>query len=119
MAYSGTTAATTLVNPPRRLIGGLATPPGTTGLSTAPTNGPGGQGGSVWVYTSTNATTDITASNFFSDGYYLGMNPGDLVMGSQFTSAGSSVISFWGAITGVSTSGASLSSGSLVTSTFN
>lgn len=118
MAYSGTTAATSLSNPPRRLIGGTGQITNSTGLTTAPTAAPGGQGGAVWVYTSTNLTTDLTASNFFSDGYYLGMRPGDLVMGSQFSSAGSSVTTFWGAITGVSTSGASLSTGSLVTSTF-
>lgn len=117
MSYSGSTAATTLANPPRKIIDGVATLHGTTGLSTAPGN-PGGQGGSVWVYCSTNLTTDIVASNFFTDGKYLGMKPGDLVMGSQFSSAGSTVTTFLGTITGVSTSGASLSTGSLMTSTF-
>lgn len=118
MAYSGSTAATTLANPPRKLIEGIAGIPGTTGLTTAP-GSPGGQGGAIWFYSSTNATTDIVASNFFTDGKYLGMRPGDLVAGVQFTSAGSSVITFLGAITGVSTSGASLSTGSLMTSTFS
>lgn len=118
MAYSGSTAASTLSNPPRLVIpGGLAQTPGTTGLSTAP-SAPGGQGGALWYYSSTNLTTDLTASNFFSDGYYLGMRPGDAVMGVQFSSAGSTVTTFLGAITGVSTSGASLSTGSLMTSTF-
>ena len=118
MAYSGTTAASTLANPPRKVIDGLAQIPNTTGLSTAP-SAPGGQGGALWYYASTNLTTDLTASNFFSDGWYLGMRPGDAVMGVQFSSAGSSVTTFFGAITGVSTSGASLSTGSLMTSTFN
>lgn len=119
MAYSGSTAGTTLANPPRLVIaGGLAQTPGTTGLTTAPT-GAGAQGGNLWYYASTNLTTDLTASNFFSDGYYLGMKPGDIVFGAQFSSAGSSVTTFQGAITGVSTSGASLSTGSLITSTFN
>jgi len=117
MAYSGTTAASSLANPPRKLVEAIAGNAGTTGLTTAP-GAPGAQGGAIWTYCSTNATTDLTASNFFSDGKSLGMRPGDLVMGSQFTSAGSSVITFWGAITGVSSSGASLSTGSLVTSTF-
>lgn len=118
MAYSGTTAATTLANPPRLVIGGgIAQTPQTTGLTTAP-SAAGGQGGSLWYYASTNLTTDLTASNFFSDGYYLGMKPGDGIFGVQFSSAGSSVQTFWGAITGVSTSGASLSTGSLITSTF-
>jgi hypothetical protein len=86
MAYSGTTAASSLSNPPRRLIGGVGQITNSTGLTTAPTAAPGGQGGAVWVYTSTNLTTDLVVSNFFSDGYYLGMRPGDLVMGSQFSS---------------------------------
>lgn len=119
MAYSGSTAATTIANPPRRIAGGLATPPQSTGLTTAPTAGPGAQGGSIWYYCSTNATTDLTASAFFTDGWYLGMRPGDLVLGAQFTSAASSVVTFWGAVASASTAGASLSTGSLVTSTFN
>ena len=93
MAYSGSTAATTVANPPRQLIAGLASPPNSTGLSTAPTANPSGQGGGLWYYASTNLTTDLTASNFFSDGYYLGMKPGDMVMGVQFSSAGSTVTS--------------------------
>lgn len=117
MAYSGTTAATSVSNPPRKLVEGIAGNAGTTGLTTAPGN-VSGQGGALWFYSSTNATTDIVASNFFSDGKNLGMRPGDMVMGVQFTSAGSSVTTFYGAITGVSSSGASLSTGSLITSTF-
>lgn len=123
MAYSGSTAATTLANPPRQVIMGLTSPPlgasGSSVLSTAPTANPSGQGGGLWYYASTNLTTDLTASNFFSDGYYLGMRPGDMVFGVQFSSAGSSVQTFQGAIVSVSTSGASLSTGSLITSTFN
>ena len=117
MAYSGSTAGATSANPPRKLIDGIAGNQGTTGLTTAP-NVPGGQGGAVWVYTSTNLTTDLVASGFFSDGKSLGMRPGDIVIGSQFSSAGSSVTTFMGVITGVSTSGASLSTGSVMTSTF-
>lgn len=119
MSYSGATAASSVSNPPRKIsLGGLTVGPvKSTGLTTAP-NSPGNQGGNLWYYSSTNLTTDIVASNFFSDGFYLGMLPGDMVMGVQFSSAGSSVTSFMGAITGVSTSGASLSTGSLMTSTF-
>lgn len=106
-------------NPPRAIVfGSIAQTPATTGLTTAP-SAANGQGGNLWYYSSTNLTTDLTASNFFSNGYYLGMKPGDLVMGVQFSSAGSSVETFQGAIIGVSTSGASLSTGSLITSTFN
>lgn len=117
MAYSGSTAGSTLANPPRKVVDGIAGNAGTTGLTTAPGNA-GGQGGALWVYSSTNLTTDLTASNFFSDGKSLGMRPGDIVIGVQFSSAGSSVQTFIGAITGVSSNGASLSTGSLMTSTF-
>lgn len=118
MAYYGSTASSSLANPPRKLIEGIAAVQGTTGLTTDPAV-PGGQGGAIWAYVSTNLTTDITAANFFSDGKELGMRPGDLVIGAQFSSAGSSVQTFIGAITQVSSSGASLSTGSVMTSTFS
>lgn len=117
MAYSGSTASSSVANPPRKLIEGMVGNQGTTGLTTVPAV-PGGQGGALWAYSSTNKTTDLTESNFFSDGNLLGMKPGDIVMGSWFTSAGSSVISFQGSITGVSTDGASMAAGSMITSTY-
>ena len=117
MAYSGSTASSSVANPPRCLVQAMVANAMTTGLTTAP-GAPGAQGSAMWMYCSTNLTTDIVATNFFTDGFYLGMHAGDLVFGSQFSSAGSSVTSFMGTITGVSTSGASLSTGSLVTSTF-
>lgn len=129
MAYFGSTQASSIANPPRQLIAPLAqnhaipgstqflTTQGSTALNNP--NGPGGNGGSLWFYSSTNLTTDLTQANFFSDAYYLGMNAGDVVMGNQFTSAGSSVITFTGSINSVSTAGANLSTGSLLTSTFS
>lgn len=119
MAYSGSTASSSIANPPRRLLDGIMSNPGSTGLSTAPEN-PGGQGGGLWFYSSTNLTTDLVAAGFFSDGKALGMRPGDVVFGNQFSSAGSSVTSFQGTIVSISTAGAaSLSTGSLITSTFS
>ena len=117
MAYYGSTASSSLANPPRLLAGGFATKPATTGLSSA-SNVQHQQGGNLWFYSSTNLSTDVLASNFFTDGQALGMRPGDIVMGNQFSSAGSSVQFFIGVITGVSTSGASLSTGASMTSTF-
>lgn len=128
MAYSGTTAASSVSNPPRQLVAPFATNPAIAGstmfLSTAGStaannpNAPGGGGGGLWFYASTNLTTDLTAANFFSDGFYIGMRPGDIVQGAQFSSLGSSVTTFIGAIVSVSTAGASFSTGSLITSTF-
>lgn len=126
MAYYGTTQASSLSNPPRALIQPYALNPSTGGTQTLTTQGSGatpsgsGQGGGLWWYCSTNLTTDLTASNFFTDAFVLGMRAGDVVMGIQLSaSAGSSLITFMGALNSVTTSGASLSTGSLVTSTFN
>lgn len=128
MAYYGSTQASSIANPPRLLIGPLAnnqalagsteylSTQGSTAANNA--NGPGGGGGSLWFYASTNLTTDLTATNFFSDGFYIGMRAGDVVQGAQFSSLGSTVTSFLGVIVSVSTAGASLSTGSLMTSTF-
>lgn len=129
MSYFGTTQLSSIANPPRQLIAPMAVNPAIVGstefLSTQGStaannpNGPGGGGGGLWFYASTNLTTDLTATNFFSDGFYLGMKAGDCVQGVQFSSLGSSVTTFLGAIVSVSTAGASLSTGSLMTSTFN
>lgn len=125
MAYSGSTAATTSKNPPRLIsMGGLYGRSGgingTTGLTTAPTE-PNAQGGGLWAYVSTNKTTDMNAASntFFSDGDDIGMAPGDVVMAVQFSSAGSSAILSFHVVTGVSTSGASLSTGAVISSTYS
>lgn len=125
MSYFGATQASTVANPPRQLIAGMASPQAAQSSSVLTTQGstgnlanPSGQGGGLWYYCSTNLTTDIVASNFFSDGYYLGMRAGDTVIGAQFSSAGSTVTTFVGSIISVSTAGASLSTGSVMTSTF-
>lgn len=79
-----------------------------------------------WSYVSTNLSTDIAAAAaqpFFTDGFYLGMRPGDLIFGTQYTSDGTTaatgVISFQAAVIAVTTGGASVSTGSVMTSTFN
>jgi len=117
MSYSGSTAASTVANPVKQIFGQITSVPETTGLSTNAQQ-QHQQGGNLWYYSSTNKTTDITASNFFSDGKNLGMRPGDGIFGNWFTSAGSSVVTFQGTVVSVNTSGASLSTGSLITSTF-
>jgi len=133
MAYFGSTHLSSVATPPRQLVAPWANNPAvatgstvnaqflSTQGSTAANNpnGPGGGGGGLWFYTSTNLTTDLTATNFFSDGFYLGMRAGDVVIGSQFSSLGSTVTTFTGSIVSVSTAGASMSTGTLITSTFN
>lgn len=109
MAYSGTTAATP--NPPVLIASGLGIGRGSSALT--------GGNKQVWLYNSSNLSTDLTSANFFSDAWYLGMRPGDIVMGTQYTSAGSSVVSFVASVPSVTTAGAALSTGGLMTSTFN
>ena len=122
MAYSGSTASSSLANPPRFVSSGAlyGVSGVTTGLSTAP-NSPSNQGGGLWTYTSTNLTTDmnIAGNTFFTDGQNLGMRPGDAVIAVQFSSAGSSMILSIHAVSGVSTSGASLSTGAVISSTYS
>lgn len=118
MSYSGSTASSSVANPPRLLISApIGAIPNTTGLSTNQQTQPQ-QGGQLWFYSSTNKTTDIYVSNFFTDGLKLGMRPGDMLFMNSFTSAGSSVVTMIGTVTGVSTSGATLASGAQITSTY-
>lgn len=117
MAYSGSTAATSLVNVPRCMVPAMSAVPNTTGLTTG-SHHQSQQGGQLWFYSSTNKTTDLFVANFFSDGKALGMKPGDVVFANSFTSAGSSVVSMIGSVTGVTTSGATLAAGSKISSTY-
>ncbi len=132
MAYYSSTVASSLANPPRQLTAPFGANPAQAGSteylqpsnSTSGNNfnAPGGGGGGLWFYASTNLTTDLTASGnqpFFTDGFYLGMRAGDMVMGCEFTSVGSSIVTFLGAVVSVSTAGAALSTGSFNTSTAN
>lgn len=108
MAYSGSTAASSIANPPVR-IGGAMT-------NTCNTLSTGGTGAQLWLYNSTNSSTQLTDTAFFSDAYYLGMKQGDAVMFVSCT--GSSVGIGIGVLGAVTTAGAALSStGGIVSST--
>ncbi len=110
MSYAGTTS--TAPNPPVCLTGGLGVGRGSSAIT--------GNNRNVWYYISTNLTTDLTGANFFSDGWYLGMRPGDMVLGTQYSSLGSSIMTFQAAITSASTAGAGIgSTNSIMTSTFS
>ncbi|HEX6992379.1 MAG TPA: hypothetical protein VF151_10855 [Gemmatimonadales bacterium] len=109
MTYSGSTAGTTLSNPPILVSqGGIG---GVNQIST----GAGG-GNKIWRYDSSNATSDLLSANYITDAQYLGMKAGDIVIGTVAT--GSSVSVFLGVVGTVSTSGAALaSSGGVLSST--
>ncbi len=85
--YFGSTAAQGLQNPPSPVWGPIARGNGTT-------LGFGADGGvSLWLYGSTNNDTDVattsSAAPFISDAYYIGMRPGDILLGSYMSSIGS------------------------------
>jgi hypothetical protein len=110
MAYNGTTAASSVSNPPRALfqgVGGSVTSSGFDGIGHA-----GGHAGSLWSYVSTDTTAEVVAAGFFTDGQRLGMRPGDLVLGvSHTTTVGSSGVGWLGVVSHVSSTGVSLNAG--------
>lgn len=123
MTYLGSTAATSLANPPRCLISGFAGQPKSTQLSTAvPSDGArsayNSQGGGVWLYASSHGSTEVQDTNFFTDAQRLGIRPGDIMLGAQWTTLGSSIVFYMGMFRSVSTAGANLSTGGSITSTF-
>lgn len=107
MAYSGSTAASSAANVPAIISGQL------TRSSSA---GPNLHGGTVWYYASSDGSTVTSAANYFTDAWYLGMRPGDTIMGVYQSSVGSSTAYAYRLIvTGVTTSGASCSTGQMST----
>ena len=116
MAYLGTTAATTLQNPPMLLARGFGSGFNTTGGSSAGVAAGTGSGCGLWMYASTNSSTEVIAANFFSDGYYLGMRVGDVVICAGAT--GSSGLLCMHTVSSASSAGVALSSAAGVTSTF-
>lgn len=114
MAYSGTTAASSVANPPNLIASSLG------GRLTAGSSATVGAGGNVWLYSSTNLTTDMTVASFFTEAFYIGMKQGDIVLGAQASSAGSTTqIAYVGVLGAVTTAGAALSTGGTMTSTFS
>lgn len=114
MSYQGSTAASSVANPPVRVSLGPIAQPNNNGSSSVAE-----KGNQVWAYKSTNLTTDLTAANFFTDAKALGMRNGDVLIASQYsTESSTGHILAIGMITDVSTSGGRLSTGGTITSTF-
>ena len=113
MAYVGSSAASTVANPPSRVDNALLSQRNIRESTSV------ASGGSLWVYNSSNLTTDLTASGFISDAAALGMRNGDIMIAaSHSTESSTGHIIRIGMISFDSTSGASLSTGGMVTSTF-
>ena len=119
MAYVGSTAASSAVNPPRLVAGSFHSRAGATGLLGTLTTAQNQQavGGNIWTYVSTNTSTETEAATFFTDGWYLGMRPGDIVMSVSYTSGSTHTLSL-GVVTDASTAGVTLSTGSRISSSY-
>lgn len=111
MAYNGTTAASSVANPPVCLVRGVGGNLNTLGSSVG--------GSALWLYSSSNSATEASSGTnsgtFFTDAYYLGMKSGDVMM--MVCSTGSSIGFAIGVIGNVSTAGAYMSTGSQTNST--
>lgn len=117
MSYSGTTAASSLQNPPIKIGGGVG---GGTRFQTSAANAAGIGGNGLWFYGTTDVSSTLFASGAIADGYELGMKTGDVVIISCFistvTSSGTLTM---GIVSSVSSTGGGtqLSSGSFMSST--
>lgn len=93
MPYSGSTAATTLQNPPIAFFSGGVSPfsnvnNAVIGSTSAPIFG----GNRLWMYSSTDGTTLLQASGYFTDGLTLGMRNGDVMIAQCSTAVGSTTV---------------------------
>ena len=112
MSYSGSTASSTVANPPSRVDNALLSQRNIRESTSV------AEGGSLWVYNSSNLTTDVCASGFFTDADELGMRNGDiLIAGSYSTQSSTGHIVMIGMVAFDSTATASLSTGGTITST--
>ena len=110
MAYQSSTLGATVANPPRLLVASMA---GLNPASTVPF------GPSIWMYQSTDSTTLVQGSNYFTDAQALGMRQNDIMFAQCQSSVGASQVLLIGSLSAVTTSGANLSTGGAVSSTFN
>ena len=103
MAYRGTTELSSVANPPRCITAGMwgARSSDAVGSSAL-------VGQNVWLYNTTDSSTDLVTANYFTDAKQLGMKRGDIIMGAFTT--GSSMAFYAGVIGAVSSDGAAIAS---------
>lgn len=92
MAYNGTTAASSVSNPPILLARGMGQIENASGwvigsTSTASLAFAGGTG--LWYYASVDGTTVTQGTAYFTDGLKLGMRNGDFILVACATAAAS------------------------------
>lgn len=123
MAYSGSTALTSVANPPRQIAtggspianqsGNLLGIGGTSVVSTLPFVG----GCSLWYYVSSDSATIATSVGYFTDGLALGMRAGDVMLVVNQSSYGTSPSFSMGVIvTSNSSAGFNLAAGGVIQS---
>lgn len=113
MAYIGSTASSSIANPP-----GLIARPLGPGARVASTGCPIRLG--LWVFGSTDTSSSPFTAGYFSDGYEIGMKQGDIVMCVGMTSTvSSSQVLMIGVVSSVSSTGGGtqLSTFSFISST--
>lgn len=116
MAYNGSTAGSTLANPPVLMMAALGGKILNNGSTLGGTGA--GMGAQWWHYTSTDSSTAPMTANYFADAYYLGMRAGDVVI--QVGATGSTVGVSVNVLGAVTTSGAAYAStGSQISSTYS
>lgn len=94
MAYSGSTAASSVANPPVLLARGMGNQTNQSGLVVGTTSLAYGGGNGLWFYSSTDASSDIIASvTYFTDGKQLGMRNGDVILTVYASSVASTTVS--------------------------
>ena len=112
MAYAGTTAASSLQNPPIQIARGNAGY--TNGASPQPV------GAGLWFYGTTDTSTAPFTAGYFTDGYQLGMKQGDvMIVSAQTSTVESSNTLYLGIVSSVSSTGGGtqLSTFSFISST--
>lgn len=110
MAYRGSTELSSVSNPPRCITAGMWGARSSDAVGSSKLVGQ-----NVWLYNSTDSSTDMVTAGYFTDAYYLGMKRGDIIMGAFST--GSSMAFYAGVIGAVTTSGANIDSSGAQTRT--
>ena len=121
MGYQSSTTGSTIANVPIKVAyGGLAaggySTSGNQGLLSTNTSAYGPvtkAANSIWVYNTTDASTLLISTTYFTDAQLLGMRMGDIVMGTAAASSApgsANNIMYVGSLSQVTTAGAGIAS---------
>ena len=105
MGYQGSTQLSSIANPPRAVYGANMWGKRSTTVVSSTTL----VGQNVWLYNTTDGSTDLVSTAYFTDAQQLGMRDGDIVMGA-ITNSGTSITFYAGALGPVTTAGAGFNS---------